>query len=668
MKDIKARILTLRSLIEKHNHAYYVLDNPSISDAEYDALMVELIGLEKEHPALIDPLSPTQRVNGKALEAFGKITHQRMMLSLANAFNEDDLIAFDQRIKNGLKTQDPIEYMCEMKIDGLAISIEYQQGRFRYAATRGDGSVGEDVSQNVLTIPSIPSVVNELRTFEIRGEVFMAKETLVDINQKRLENNEPLLANTRNAAAGSLRQLDPMITAKRKLDGYFYYWVNSHDFQFNYHDQALKRLDDLGFKTNHERKVVHGIEEVIAYVKQYQTLRKSLPYDTDGVVIKVNDLTLHETLGYTSKTPRWAIAFKFPPDLVETVLEEVVFTVGRTGKITPNAVLKPVRVSGSLISRATLHNEDFILSKDLHIGDYVDIRKAGEVIPEVVSVHGSKRMPNAKKVTMITHCPECKSVLVKIDAIHYCVSETCPTKQEEKLIHFVSKDAMDIQGLGESNIRLFFQHQLITKPSDLYTLKDKKEMLDSLEGFAEKSIVQMLTAIERSKTQSLERLLFGLGIKEIGEKTAKTLAKKFLNLQALMQASEEDLLSIPEIGPVAAAALIHYFSQPSSQRLILALQAHGLNTIYTGKVSGDSDSFFSFKKVVITGSFEAFDRDQLTHLLEEKGAKVSSSVSSATSYVLYGTDAGSKLTKAQQLGISTLNETQLLEILDKEKV
>lgn len=668
MKDIKARILTLRSLIEKHNHAYYVLDNPSISDAEYDALMLELISLEKEHPDLIDPLSPTQRVNGKALDAFGKITHQRMMLSLANAFNEDDLIAFDQRIKNGLKTQDPIEYMCEMKIDGLAISLEYQEGRFRYAATRGDGSVGEDVSQNVLTIPSIPSVVNELRTFEIRGEVFMAKETLVDINQQRLENNEPLLANTRNAAAGSLRQLDPMITAKRKLDAYFYYWVNSHDFQFNYHDQALKRLDDLGFKTNHERKVVQGIEEVIAYVKAYQTLRKTLPYDTDGIVIKVNDLTLHETLGYTAKTPRWAIAFKFPPDLVETVLEDVVFTVGRTGKITPNAVLKPVRVSGSLISRATLHNEDFILSKDLHIGDYIDIRKAGEVIPEVVSVHVSKRMPNAKKVMMITHCPECQSVLVKIDAMHYCVSETCPTKQEEKLIHFVSKDAMDIQGLGESNIRLFFQHQLITKPSDLYTLKDKKEMLDSLEGFAEKSIVQLLTAIELSKTQSLERLLFGLGIKEIGEKTAKTLAKKFLNLQALMEAREEDLLSIPEIGPVAAAALIHYFSQPSNQTLILALQAHGLNTTYTGKVSGDTDSFFSFKKVVITGSFEAFDRDQLTQLLEEKGAKVSSSVSSATSYVLYGTDAGSKLTKAQQLGISTLNETQLLEILDKEKV
>jgi DNA ligase (NAD+) len=668
MKDIEKRVDTLRSVIEKHNHAYYVLDNPSITDAEYDALMLELTALEKEHPSLVDPLSPTQRVNGKALDAFSKITHQRMMLSLANAFNEEDLIAFDQRVKTLLKTHKPIEYMCEMKIDGLAISIEYQHGRFRYAATRGDGTVGEDVSQNVLTIPSIPSGVNELQTFEIRGEVFMSKETLIDINQQRLALDEPLLANTRNAAAGSLRQLDPMITAQRKLDAYFYYWVNSDDFQFKRHDQALKRLDELGFKTNHERKVVLGIEEVIAYVKAYETLRKTLPYDTDGIVIKVNDLTLHEILGYTAKTPRWAIAFKFPPDLVETVLEDVIFTVGRTGKITPNAVLKPVRVSGSLISRATLHNEEFILSKDLYIGDHVHIRKAGEVIPEVVSVQLSKRIKNAKKVTMITHCPECQSILVKMDAMHYCLSEACPTKQEEKLIHFVSKDAMDIQGLGESNIRLLFQHQLIANPSDLYTLKDKKATLDLLEGFAEKSILQLLHAIELSKAQSLERLLFGLGIKEIGEKTAKTIAKKFITLDALILASEEALLSIPEIGPVAASSLIHYFSQPSSQELMQALRSHGLNTTYTGKVGADGDSFFSFKKVVITGSFESFDRDQLTQLLEDKGAKVSSSVSSATAYVLYGTDAGSKLTKAQQLGIPTLNETQLLEIFDQEKV
>ena len=665
---IEQRLQFLIDTLEKHNHAYYVLDNPTISDAEYDLLMQELIRLEKDNPHLVNPLSPTQRVGGKALDSFGKITHQRMMLSLANAFNRDDLFAFDSRIHSLLKQDDPIDYVCEMKIDGLAIALEYKGGAFSYGATRGDGTTGEDVSQNILTIPSIPSFVAQPKTFEVRGEVFMSKKVLETLNQQRLKANEPLLANTRNAAAGSIRQLDPAITATRKLDAFFYYFVNSEDFQFKTHAEALDYLDTLGFKTNKERKVVKGIDQVISYIATYEEKRKTLPYDIDGIVIKVNDLSLHSRLGYTAKTPRWAIAYKYPPELVETVLEDVIFTVGRTGKITPNAVLKPVRVSGSLISRATLHNEDFFQSKDLHIGDYVFIRKAGEVIPEVVSVHISKRTFNAKKVTMITHCPECQSELVKIDAMHFCLSETCPTKQEEKLIHFVSKDAMDIQGLGESNIRLLFQQKLISRPSDLYTLKDKKEQLDQLDGFAEKSIVQMLSAIEQSKKQSLERVIFGLGIREIGEKTAKTLAKKFLTLEALMQAKEDDLLTIPEIGPVAANALIRYFAHPASIQLIEALQACGLNMNYTGKVTQLSDSFFSFKKLVITGTFESFDRDQLTQLLEDKGAKVSSSVSSATSFVLYGSDAGSKLVKAQQLGIPTLNETQLLELLAKEKV
>jgi DNA ligase (NAD+) len=662
------RIEFLIKTLEQHNHAYYVLDNPTITDYEYDMLMQELIQLEKENPQFVNPLSPTQRVGGKALDSFGKITHQRMMLSLSNAYDEHDLIAFDTRIKGLLKIDTPIEYVCEMKIDGLAIALEYQQGKFSYGATRGDGTTGEDVSQNILTMPSIPSFVHETKTFEVRGEVFMSKKVLLTLNQERLASGEPLLANTRNAAAGSIRQLDPSISAKRKLDAFFYYLVNTDDFTFATHAEALDYLDTLGFKTNKERKVVLGIQQVMDYITTYEEKRKTLTYDIDGIVIKVNNLSLHPRLGYTAKTPRWAIAYKYPPELVETILEDVIFTVGRTGKITPNAVLKPVKVSGSLISRATLHNEDFMESKDLHLGDYVYIRKAGEVIPEVVSVNVTKRMFNAKKVTMITQCPECQSELVKVDAMHYCLSETCPTKQEEKLIHFVSKDAMDIQGLGESNIRFFYQQHLISKPSDLYTLKDKKAMLHQLEGFADKSIEQLLQAIEASKSQSLERLLFGLGIREIGEKTAKTLAKKFLTLDAIMDASEEDLLLIPEIGPVAASALGHYFSQPSSQSLINELIGHGLNMRFTGKVSGDAGSFFSFKKVVITGTFESFDRDQLTQLLEDKGAKVSSSVSSATAYVLYGHDAGSKLIKAQQIGIPTLNETQLLELLSKEKV
>ena len=668
MNDIEQQIKALRQRIEKHNHAYYVLDLPSITDAEYDQLMQELLNLEKQYPQYIDALSPTQRVGGIALDSFKKITHQRMMLSLANAFSEDDLKAFDQRIKNILKSDRPLEYMCEMKIDGLAISLEYRQGRFQYGATRGDGTTGEDVSQNILTIASIPSVVKETQTFEVRGEVFMHRQTLIDLNLKRLEQGEPLLANARNAAAGSLRQLDPQIAKERKLDAYFYYWVNSKDFNFTKHSQALDQLDTLGFKTNHERKVVLGIDAVISYVKAYETLRKTLPYDTDGIVIKINDLTLHETLGYTAKTPRWAIAYKFPPDQVETMLEDVIFTVGRTGKITPNAVLTPMRVSGSLISRATLHNEDFILDKDLHFHDTVIIRKAGEVIPEVVSVNVNKRQPSALPVKMIQHCPECHSLLIKVDAMHYCKNDDCPAKHEENLIHFVSKDAMDITGLGESIVRLLFKEGLVRSISDFYHLKEQKETLLALEGFAEKSVDQLLASIETSKSQSLERLIFGLGIKDIGQKTAKSLAKYYRDMDRLMSASEEDLLSIDDIGPVATQSLRQFFSQKKVILMIEALKSHGLNMEYQGRKAVAMSSPFYQKRIVITGSFQDFGRDSLTSMLEDLGAKVSSSVSKTTDMVIYGAQAGSKYDKAIQLGVKTIDETQLLEILDKEKV
>lgn len=668
MNDIETKIISLRQRIEQHNHAYYVLDNPTISDAEYDQLMQELLSLEKQYPEFIDPLSPTQRVGGTPLESFKKITHQRMMLSLSNAFSDEDLIVFDQRIKNILKNDQPIEYMCEMKIDGLAVSIEYQQGRFQYGATRGDGTTGEDVSQNILTIASIPSVVQEKQSFEVRGEVFMSKQTLIDLNLKRLEQREPLLANARNAAAGSLRQLDPMIAKERKLDAFFYYWVNSKDFKFTKHHQALNQLDALGFKTNHERKVVKGIQEVIAFVKTYETKRKTLPYDTDGIVIKVNDLTLHEILGYTAKTPRWAIAFKYPPDQVETTLEDVIFTVGRTGKITPNAVLTPVRVSGSLISRATLHNEDFILEKDLHLKDTVIIRKAGEVIPEVVSVNVKKRLPFSLPVEMIDHCPQCQSPLVKVEAVHYCKNDQCPAKQEENLIHFVSKDAMDITGLGESIVRLFFQQGFVRSIVDFYRLQERKQELLHLEGFAEKSVYQLLSAIEQSKNQSLERLLFGLGIKDIGEKTAKTLAKYYRHMDGLMTATEQDLLSIDDIGPVAMQSLRAYFLHPTVISMIVSLKSLGVNMEYRGSKKVTSSLYFYQKKIVITGTFQDYGRDELTRIFEDFGAKVLSSVSSATDMVIYGSSAGSKYDKAIQLGIKTIDESQLIELLKEEKV
>ena len=667
MKPLE-RIQELIKAIEKHNHAYYVLDNPTITDQAYDQLLKELIELETQYPEFITPLSPSQRVGGQPLEGFKKITHQRMMLSLANAFSEDDLIAFDKRIKNLLNTKHDITYMCEMKIDGLAISIEYNKGQFTYGATRGDGTIGEDVSGNLLTIPSIPTLVDELSTFEVRGEAFMAKKTLEKINIMRLENNEPLLANTRNAAAGSLRQLDPKIAASRELDAYFYYLVNGQSLGLTTHHECLEYLDKLGLKTNKERKRVTGIQAVINYVESYRNKRHTLPYDIDGIVIKVDDLLLHDRLGYTAKTPRWAIAYKYPPEYVHTILEDVIFTVGRTGKITPNAVLKPVRVSGSLVSRATLHNEDFMLEKDLHLFDTVSLHKAGEVIPEIIEVIKDKRPLFATPVKMITHCPQCQQPLKKIDAMHFCVNESCPARIEEKLIHFVSKDAMDIRGLGEQVIKELYQKKLIQTIPDLYTLHQHRDVLLNIEGFATKSVDQLLLAIEESKKQSLERLLFGLGIREIGEKTAKTLAKRFLTLTALIQANEETLLSIKDIGPVGVQSLLSYFSDPMNNDLIRLLMMRGLNERYLGKVNVPSDSYFSLKTVVITGSFVSFGRDQLTDILETLGAKVSGSVSKMTHLVIYGTDAGSKLTKAQSLGIQTMDEQQLSEILKKEKV
>jgi DNA ligase (NAD+) len=667
MKPLE-RIQELIKAIEKHNHAYYVLDNPIISDQAYDLLMKELMELEKQYPELITPLSPSQRVGGQPLESFKKITHQRMMLSLANAFTEDDLIAFDKRIKGLLNTTSEITYMCEMKIDGLAISLEYNNGQFTYGATRGDGSVGEDVSGNLLTIPSIPTHVDESSTFEVRGEAFMAKKTLEKINTLRLKNDEPLLANTRNAAAGSLRQLDPKIAASRELDAYFYYLVNGQSLGLKTHDESLNYLDKLGFKTNKERKRVTGIQAVIDYIESYRLKRHTLPYDIDGIVIKVDDLLLHDRLGYTAKTPRWAIAYKYPPEYVHTILEDVIFTVGRTGKITPNAVLKPVRVSGSIISRATLHNEDFMVEKDLHYFDTVSLHKAGEVIPEIIEVIKDKRPLMATPVKMITHCPQCQQPLKKIDAMHFCVNETCPARIEEKLIHFVSKDAMDIKGLGEQVIKELYQKKLIQTIADLYTLHQHRDVLLHIEGFATKSVDQLLLAIEASKQQSLERLLFGLGIKEIGEKTAKTLAKRFLNLSALIKTNEETLLAIKDIGPVAVQSLLSYFADQKNQLLIQQLISHGLNDRYLGKVSTTQNSFFSQKTVVITGSFASFGRDQLTELLETLGAKVTGSVSKLTDLVIFGSEAGSKLSKAQSLGVETMNEQQLDDILKKEKV
>lgn len=664
MNDISTKIESLRKQIEAYNYAYYVLDNPSISDADYDLLMRELIALEKAYPEYLSPLSPSQRVGGQVLAAFSKIIHKRSMLSLANAFDENDLRDFDRRVKEITKEK-KITYMAEMKIDGLAMSLEYVDGKLHYGATRGDGVSGEDVTNNIITIKSIPTSIPFKDTIEVRGEVFMAKKVLEDLNKARKEDGEPLLANARNAAAGSIRQLDSAIAASRKLDAYWYYWVNANEYDVETHHESLEKLASFGFKTNPERRLCYGIDEVLAYIDEYTIKRPNLPYDIDGIVIKVDDIHLYDVLGYTAKTPRWAIAYKFPPEEVVTQLEDIIYTVGRTGKITPNAVLSPVRVSGSLIQRATLHNEDFITSKTLMIGDHVVIRKAGDVIPEVVRVVKEKRQDNQVPFKMIEHCPVCGETLKRIDAMHFCMNPHCEAKHIEGLIHFASRDAMDIEGLGEKIVEFLFNEQLIRSIPDIYDLTNKREQLLSLEGFSDKSVDNLLIAIEHSKHQSLEKVLFGLGIKEVGEKTAKILAKHFGTLDRLIQAEVTTLLDIHEIGPISANSIYQYFRDSNNIAMIELLKEKGINFAYLGVKASSQDSIFFGKIVVLTGTLSKYGRKEATDLLESLGAKVTGSVSKATNYVIYGTEAGSKLDKAQALNIPTLDEKAFLAVIDE---
>ena len=655
------RIKEITELLEKYNYEYYVLDNPSVSDAEYDRLMQELILLEKEHPEFLSPLSPSQRVGGQVQEEFNKIQHRRMMLSLANAFNEDDLRDFDRKVREALG-KDEITYMAEMKIDGLGMSLIYRK-KLLYAVTRGDGTIGEDVTSNVLTIKSVPSHINLDDEFEIRGEVFMPKKVLMKLNKERAENNETLFANARNAAAGSIRQLDSSIAASRGLDAFWYYVVNASDFKVRYHSEALNLADKLGFKTNPERRLCKGIDDVLSYINEYTEKRDSLPYDIDGIVIKVDDMSYYDKLGYTSKTPRWAIAYKFPPEEVITKLNDIIFTVGRTGKITPNAVLEPVRVAGSLVQRATLHNEDFIAEKGLKIGDYVVLRKAGDVIPEVVRVVTNRRDGSEKDFKMIENCPVCGAPLTKIDAMHFCLNPDCDARQIEQIIHFSSRDAMDIEGMGEKVCEQFFNQGFFKKIADIYDLFEHRDEIIAIDGWQSKSVDNLLQAIENSKNNSLEKVLFGLGIKEVGEKMAKTLSKIYYKMDALMQATEEDLLEIPDVGPVVAHSIVTWFSNNRKIETIEALKAHHVNFEYHGSNVSAANSFFSGKTVVLTGTLVNYGRKEATQLLEDLGAKVTGSVSKATDCVIAGNEAGSKLDKANQLGIMVLDEETFMALI-----
>ena len=659
--DPKVRVEEITKLLEKYNYEYYVLDNPSVSDAEYDRLMQELIALETEYPELKSPLSPSQRVGGQVQDEFKKVTHKRMMLSLANAFNDSDLRDFDKKVRDVLGV-DKVKYMAEMKIDGLGISLVYRKNLV-YAATRGDGTIGEDVTSNVITIKSVPSHIDCDDELEIRGEVFMPKKSLQKLNEIREKTGEPLFANARNAAAGSIRQLDSSIAASRGLDGFWYYFVNAKDFGIRYHSEALNYADKLGFKTNPERRLCNGIDEVIAYIEEYTEKRPSLAYDIDGIVIKVDDMDTYDKLGYTSKTPRWAIAYKFPPEEVITKLTDIIYTVGRTGKITPNAVLEPVRVAGSLVQRATLHNEDFIKDKDLMIGDYVVLRKAGDVIPEVVRVVKERRTDDVLPYHMIDKCPVCGSPLVRVDAMHYCLNPHCEAKKIEGIIHFSSRDAMDIEGMGEKVVEQFFNQGFIKSISDIYDLSQFRQDIISLDGWKDKSIDNLLDAIEKSKQNSLEKVLFGLGIKEVGAKMAKTLARKYLDIDALSQASEEELAEIPDVGPVLTESLTTWFADEKNQALISALKERGVNFKYIGNTVKAAGSYFSGKTVVLTGTLSSMGRKEATALLEDVGAKVTGSVSKATDCVIVGVEAGSKLDKAQQLGIQVLDEQEFLSLI-----
>ena len=662
---MKERIYELRELLNRYNYEYYVLENPTVSDYEFDSLLRELINLEEKYPECFDPNSPTQRVGGQVVDAFEKIKHKRLMLSLGNAFNDEELEDFDRKIKEALQSNGEIEYMCELKIDGLAMSIEYVDGKMNYGATRGNGLEGEIVTHNIKTIKSIPLNVEDTRTFEVRGEVYMPKKSFNKLNAIRKGNGETLFANPRNAASGSVRQMDSAIAATRGLDMFMYTYVDCEQFGCHKQSEALDELEKKGFKTNPERRVCNGIREVIEYIKEYTLKRDSLAYEIDGIVIKVNDIDLHDLIGYTMKTPKWAIAYKFPAMEVKTKLRDIIFTVGRTGKITPNAVLDPVLVAGSTVSRATLHNEDFVLGKNIKIGDNVIIRKAGDVIPEVVRPVLEDRSGAEVDFVMASVCPVCGGKVERNgeEAAHYCVNEHCPAKKIEGMIHFASKGAMDIDGLGEKVVEELYNLGYVKCIPDIYKLSECAGELMKVDGYGAKSVNNLLDAIEKSKFNSLERLLFALGVDGVGSKTSKVLAKRFENIDALANASFDELVAIKDIGDVVARSVMSFFMNEENLRLINELKSLGLNTLYLNNNVSFKETAFKNKNVLVTGTLNSYKRNEVKDLLENLGANVLSSVSKNLDYLIVGSEPGSKLEKAKKLGITILDEEEFLDLL-----
>lgn len=659
-ENVKRRIDELVKLLKNANEEYYLLDNPSLTDQEYDRYMQELISLEDRYPEYQREDSPTVNVGTKVQDKFSKVTHKIPMLSLGNVFNEDEVRMFDERIR---KEYDP-NYVCELKIDGLAISLTYERGVLVRGATRGDGIVGEDITKNIQTIKSIPLVLKKEIDIEVRGEVYLSKSSLKEINKEREKNGEALFQNCRNAAAGSVRNLDPEITKKRKLDCLIYHLPNPLDYGINTHYEALQFMKELGFNTNYTvNRLVDNVDGVLEYIKEWTAKRSSLPYDIDGIVIKVNDINMQQKLGYTAKVPKWATAYKFPAEEVITRLIDIIFTVGRTGKITPNAVLEPVRVAGTTVKRATLHNEDNVISRDIRVGDYIVIRKAGDVIPEVLKSIPERRTGEEKPFIMIKNCPICKTAIIRKDneADYYCPNNLCPARKIENIIHFASREAMNIDGMGESVIEDLYNEGFVTNIVDIYNIDNYREELINLEGYGIKKIENLKKAIEKSKNNSLEKLLFGLGIRNVGAKTAKILSMHFKSLDALIDATYDELININDIGDIIAKSIREYFDSEENMAIINKLKELNINMNYINNSLYEEKDEFKGKTFVLTGTLVNVTRDKATEIIENLGGKVSSSVSSKTSCVIVGDNPGSKYDRAIELGIPIWQEEEFLD-------
>ncbi len=669
--DVTAKVHALREALHHHNYRYFVLNDPEIEDAEYDRLMRELIELEERYPELVVPDSPTQRIGAAPLDAFATVRHRVPMMSLANAFGREELEAFDARVRRALEV-DRVTYVAELKIDGVAVSLTYDNGVFVRGATRGDGEVGEDVTQNLRTVDSVPLRLRMPLSGEVRGEVFMTKEGFSRLNERRAAEGSPLFANPRNASAGSLRQLDPKVTAERPLDVFCYGFSPADDTaldsqlssQLDSHYAMLELLREMGLKVNPHAEKCDGIEQAIEYCERWASERPELPYEIDGVVIKVDDRRVYDLLGTTAKSPRWAIAYKFPAEEATTEVLDIQVNVGRTGAVTPMAILSPVRVAGTTVSRATLHNEEYIRQKDIRIGDTVIIHKAGDIIPEVVRVVESKRTGNERIFEMPTECPTCGGAVVRPEgeAVARCINSACPAQVVEGIVHFASRNAMDIEGLGPSIATALVEKGLVKKVSDLYQLK--REEIASLERMGEKSADNLVRAIDASKSRGMARALYALGIRHVGQGTAEALASHFGSVRELAAAGVEQLTEVPDVGEVVARSVVDYFAEPANRALIDELERFGVD-LTSGRTESQGERPLEGKRFVFTGTLSQLSRSEAEAMVKRLGAATSGSVSKNTDFVVVGESPGSKADKARSLGVEIMDEQAFLEFINR---